>query len=241
MHHFRFGQHLLPGAGDLIHQRPAQRQENIAQAASSEGNSAWIAAFQIDRFFRQKRLDLLFQEYREKVRQQRDSGLIVSDLDDSMNEDVLGLYSWQSVAAQIPPRRYDRPGHFGHLHRLLMGLQGVSFTTVGRGFEQRGEHPFGHQYRLLYLHRRRHPVHSVQHRQQYPAQCHEPEMSLFLEEFHKTIIPTTEEQSRYSDRRESRQIVELLERLPKRSTMVGAAAGRPSGNEQILMPQILDA
>ena len=66
------------------------------------------------------------------------------------------------------------------------------------------------------------------------------EVDLFLEEFHRTIIPTTEEQSRYSDRRENRQIVELLERLPKKGTMPLVGSGSTSGNEQILMPQILD-
>ena len=214
-------------------------QENIAQAASSEGNSAWIAAFQIDRFFRQKRLDLLFQEYREKVRQQRDSGLIVSDLDDSMNEDVLGLYSWQSVAAQIPGVMTGL-GILGTFIGLLMGLQGVSFTTVDAALNSVENILSGINTAFytsiagvilsILFNIANNILRNVMNR----------EMSLFLEEFHKTIIPTTEEQSRYSDRRESRQIVELLERLPKRSTMVGAAAGRPSGNEQILMPQILD-
>ena len=209
-------------------------QENIAQAASSEGNSAWIAAFQIDRFFRQKRLDLLFQEYREKVRQQRDSGLIVSDLDDSMNEDVLGLYSWQSVAAQIPGVMTGL-GILGTFIGLLMGLQGVSFTTVDAALNSVENILSGINTAFytsiagvilsILFNIANNILRNVMNR----------EMSLFLEEFHKT-----EEQSRYSDRRESRQIVELLERLPKRSTMVGAAAGRPSGNEQILMPQILD-
>lgn len=41
------------------------------------------------------------------------------------------------------------------------------------------------------------------------------ETGLFLEEFHKTVIPTTDEQARYSSRREVRQILELLDRLPK--------------------------
>ena len=36
------------------------------------------------------------------MRQQRENGLLISDIDDTVNEDILGLYSWQSVAAQIP-------------------------------------------------------------------------------------------------------------------------------------------
>ena len=50
------------------------------------------------------------------------------------------------------------------------------------------------------------------------------ETGLFLEEFHKTVIPTTDEQARYSSRREVRQILELLDRLPK-NTGNGALTG----------------
>ena len=69
------------------------------------------------------------------------------------------------------------------------------------------------------------------------------ETGLFLEEFHKTVIPTTDEQARYSSRREVRQILELLDRLPKNTgngTLTGEAMSGNGGNERVLMPQILD-
>ena len=69
------------------------------------------------------------------------------------------------------------------------------------------------------------------------------ETGLFLEEFHKSVIPTTDEQARYSSRREVRQILELLERLPKNAgngALTGEAMRGNGGNERVLMPQILD-
>ena len=72
-------------------------QKSIQRASEAEEKSVWITALQMDRFFRQKKMDQLFREYRDKVKQQRQNGQIVSDLEDILNEDVLALYSWQGV------------------------------------------------------------------------------------------------------------------------------------------------
>lgn len=49
-------------------------QKSIRKASETEGSSAWVAALQIDHFFQQKTLDGLFEEYREKVQHQRETG-----------------------------------------------------------------------------------------------------------------------------------------------------------------------
>lgn len=77
-------------------------QKSIRKASETEGSSAWVAALQIERFFQQKTLDGLFEEYREKVQHQRETGQIVSDLDEVLNEDVLALHTWKGVIAQLP-------------------------------------------------------------------------------------------------------------------------------------------
>lgn len=70
-------------------------------------------------------------------------------------------------------------------------------------------------------------------------------MGLFVDEFHKNVIPTVEEQLRYRERREMKQITELLERLPKSGqfSIAGGQQMLPQAqggqNEHILMPQIL--
>lgn len=59
----------------------------------------------------------------------------------------------------------------------------------------------------------------------------------------KSVIPTTDEQARYSSRREVRQILELLERLPRNAGngVLSRETVQSAGlNERVLMPQILD-
>lgn len=213
-------------------------QNSIKRAMNAEGGTAWMMALQMDRFFEQKTLDQLFQEYREKVRQQRENGLLISDIDDTVNEDILGLYSWQSVAAQIPGTMTGL-GILGTFLGLLMGLRGINFMTVEAalgsvetilaGINTAFYTSIAGLILSVFFNVVNNILRNIMSR----------EVDLFLEEFHRTIIPTTEEQSRYSDRRENRQIVELLERLPKKGTMP-LVGGSTSGNEQILMPQILD-
>ena len=45
-------------------------QKSIQRASEAEEKSVWITALQMDRFFRQKKMDQLFREYRDKVKQQ---------------------------------------------------------------------------------------------------------------------------------------------------------------------------
>lgn len=74
-------------------------------------------------------MDQLFREYRVKVKQQRQNGQIVSDLEDILNEDVLALYSWQGVVAQIPGTLTGL-GILGTFIGLLRGLRNINFVTV---------------------------------------------------------------------------------------------------------------
>lgn len=104
-------------------------QKSIRKASETEGSSAWVAALQIDRFFQQKTLDGLFEDYREKVQHQRETGQIVSDLDEVLNEDVLALHTWKGVIAQLPGTLTGL-GILGTFVGLLLGLRGISFVTV---------------------------------------------------------------------------------------------------------------
>lgn len=111
-------------------------QKSIRKASETEGSSAWVAALQIDRFFQQKTLDGLFEEYREKVQHQRETGQIVSDLDEVLNEDVLALHTWKGVIAQLPGHP-DRSGHPWHLRRSAAGPAGHQLRHGGSRTGQR--------------------------------------------------------------------------------------------------------
>ena len=77
-------------------------RDSVRRSAGTQGESAWVAALGMEHFFQQKMLDGLFQDYREKVQMQRETGQIMSDVDELINEDVLALYSWRGLNAQIP-------------------------------------------------------------------------------------------------------------------------------------------
>ena len=217
-------------------------QNGIRKASGTEGSSAWVAALRIERFFQQKRLDKLFGEYREKVQHQRETGQIVSDIDEVLNEDVLALYTWRGVIAQIPGTLTGL-GILGTFVGLLLGLRNISFVTVEAalgsvqsilaGIDTAFYTSIAGVILSILFNIINNVLRNIMNR----------ETGLFLEEFHKTVIPTTDEQARYSSRREVRQILELLDRLPKNTgngALTGEAMSGNGGNERVLMPQILD-
>lgn len=76
--------------------------ENIERALEVQTSSTWSVMVQIEDFFHQRTMDDLFREYQEKVQSQRDSGQVLADVEDYINDDVLGMKSWQNVVQQIP-------------------------------------------------------------------------------------------------------------------------------------------
>ena len=217
-------------------------QKSIRKASETEGSSAWVAALQIDRFFQQKTLDGLFEEYREKVQHQRETGQIVSDLDEVLNEDVLALHTWKGVIAQLPGTLTGL-GILGTFVGLLLGLRGISFVTVEAalgsvqsilaGINTAFYTSIAGVILSILFNITNNVLRTIMNR----------ETGLFLEEFHKSVIPTTDEQARYSSRREVRQILELLERLPRNAGngVLSRESVQSAGLiERVLMPQILD-
>ena len=197
----------------------------------------------MDRFFRQKKMDQLFREYRDKVKQQRQNGQIVSDLEDILNEDVLALYSWQGVVAQIPGTLTGL-GILGTFIGLLRGLRNINFVTVEAalssvqsiltGIDTAFYTSIAGVILSILFNISNNILRNTMDR----------EMGIFLEVFHRVVLPTTQEQERYRSRRETRQIMDLLDRLPKKddysASGMGATADSAIGNERLLMPQILN-
>lgn len=184
-------------------------QKSIRKASETEGSSAWVAALQIERFFQQKTLDGLFEDYREKVQHQRETGQIVSDLDEVLNEDVLALHTWKGVIAQLPGTLTGL-GILGTFVGLLLGLRGISFVTVEAalgsvqsilaGINTAFYTSIAGVILSILFNITNNVLRTIMNR----------ETGLFLEEFHKSVIPTTDEQARYSSRREVRQILDGL-------------------------------
>ena len=220
-----------------------QGLESIERALEVQSSSTWSVITQNEVFFRQRTMDGLFRDYQEKIQNQRDSGQILSDITEYINDDVLGLRSWQSVMLQIPGTLTGL-GILGTFIGLIIGIQGIGFSSVNAALSSVQVLLSGIQVAfytsiagvILSL------VYNFMYRISWNVMLRN--LGLFTESFHKHVIPPVEEQLRYRERKEIKQILELLERLPKSGNYSvangsGALPAQNGGNEQILMPQIL--
>ena len=216
-------------------------RENIDRALGVQSSSTWSVMVQIEEFFHQKIMDGLFREYQEKVQTQRESGQILSDIEDYINDDVLALRSWQSIVHQIPGTLTGL-GILGTFFGLIIGIRDIGFNSVNEALSSVQTLLAGIQvafytsiagvilsllfnflYRIAWNAMRRN-------------------LGLFVDDFHKNVIPPVEEQLRYRERKEIKQITELLERLPQNGGLLqyeGLSTRQGSKNEQVLMPQIM--
>jgi EAL domain-containing protein (putative c-di-GMP-specific phosphodiesterase class I)/biopolymer transport protein ExbB/TolQ len=219
--------------------------ENIERALEVQTSSTWSVMVQIEEFFHQRVMDEQFRDYQEKVQAQRDSGQVLADIEDYFNDDILALKSWQNVVQQIPGTLTGL-GILGTFLGLIVGIQGIGFSSVNAALSSVQTLLAGIRVAfytsiagvILSL------VFNIIYRITWNMMIRN--LGLFIDEFHKNVIPTVEEQLRYRERREMKQITQLLERLPKSGTFsVAAGSAGPAiqaqntGNEQILMPQIL--
>ena len=217
---------------------------NIERALEVQTSSTWSVMAQIEDFFHQRTLDGLFRDYQEKVQVQRESGQALTDIEDYINEDILALRSWQNVVLQIPGTLTGL-GILGTFIGLLIGIRGIGFSSINIALTSVQTLLSGIQvafytsiagmilsllfniiYRISWNMLRRN-------------------LGLFVEEFHKNVIPPVSDQVRYREQKELKQITELLERLPKNtgfsaSGQIGSGTPAAGSNEQILMPQILE-
>jgi len=69
----------------------------IVRALEVQSGSTWAVLSQNDDIFRQRTMDSLFQDYKEKVQAQQSSNQVLSDIDDYVNEEALAMRSWQSA------------------------------------------------------------------------------------------------------------------------------------------------
>lgn len=218
---------------------------NIETAKLDRNGSTWTMIERAEDFFRQRTLDSIFYEYQIKVRGQRENGQILTDIDDYINEDILALHSWQAIVTQIPGTLTGL-GLLGTFVGLILGIQGIEFTSVNMALMSVQSLLAGIQVAfytsiggvILSL------LFNILYRMAWNNMVRQ--LGLFSAEFHRNVIPTVEEQTLYRERREARQITELLNRLTKNQSDLAQLGGNESGplrpladQEQVLMPQIL--
>ncbi len=217
--------------------------DNIERAVEVQSSSAWAAIQANDDFFAQHMLDGAFDEYRAKVTTQQKNGQILCDITDYINEETVALHSWQTLVSQVPGMLTSL-GILGTFIGLLIGIKGIGFSTVTDALTSVQTLLSGIQIAfytsiagvILSL------IFNILYRVAWNNLLRS--LGLFIDSFHKNVIPTVEEQQLYRERREFGQVAHLLDRIPKTPAFSSAdALGTVSSaeeHEKILMPQILE-
>lgn len=215
--------------------------KNIDRSMETQTNGSWMAIIDKDRFFEHRVLDRLFGEYQEKVRSQRQTKQIVADVEDYINEDILFYRSWQGVLAQIPGTLTGL-GILGTFLGLITGINEVSVASVDATIESIQLLLNGIE--LAFYTSIAGVVLSIVYNfiNKITWSIMNREMALFLNKFHKQVIPTVEEQIRYRDRNEFQMILERLDRLPKKGGFAGESRDEDTAlKDQKLLSQIMTA
>lgn len=216
-------------------------RQNIDQAMEVQTAETWYAVFKMDTPFRQRELDKLFRLYRDEADMQKEAGEVISDIEDWISEDTLALQTWQGLVVQIPGTLTGL-GIIGTFVGLLMGISGISFSSVEAALESVSVLLSGIEVAfytsiagvILSI------LFNIFNRMLWNSLLRE--YGLFCEYFHRMVVPTAEKQLRAIQQRDMKDIKNKLDRLPRYGGVGGfggAGGAQGTGNEQILMPQIL--
>ena len=215
---------------------------NVLRATHVQASSVWSAVAEIESPFGQKFLDNAFREYITKTQLQRTREQVMSDVDDYLNEDTIALATWQTLVRQVP---FDMTtlGILGTFAGILLGIQSVGFSSMSAAITSiqtlLGGMPTAFYTSIagviLSI------TFSAVHRVAWNTMIRE--MGVFLSTFHREVVPTEEEQERYLTHKNMKQIITLLERLPRNpgysvSGINGSPAQETSMNEQAILPRI---
>lgn len=213
-------------------------RRNIDQALEVQSTEPWYAMFKLDAPFRQRELDKMFRLYRDEAERQNEDGEVVSDIEDWISEDMLGLRTWQGLVAQVPGILTGL-GIIGTFVGLLMGIGSIGFSSLEAALESVAALLSGIETAfytsiagvILSI------IFNIFYRVLWNTMLRE--YGLFCEYFHRMIVPTAEKQLRSAQQRDMKEIKEKLDRLPRYVGGDGAPQMQNPGNEQILMPEIL--
>lgn len=214
-------------------------RDSIARVAGAQSGSAWAVLAQSGEVFHQGKLDAIFDEYADRVQAQRETGSLLSDVGDYVNEENLALHSWQNLVMQVPGTLTGL-GILGTFLGLMIGIRGIGFSSVSAALTSVQTLLTGIEMAfytsiagvILSL------MFNILYRLAWNLMART--LGLFTDEFHKSVIPTAEEQARGQGLLEMKQIARLLENMPRsQGSLPGAAGAGGQDSEQTLMPQIL--
>ncbi len=213
-------------------------QNSIERVREVHADNVWTAVVNSKPFFKQKKLDELFDAYLENVTSQEENGVIISDIEDVINDETLAVYSWRGAVLQIAGI-LTALGLLGTFMGLVTGISSVAFSSAEATMESIEtllagistafytsiagvilSIMFNIAYRLVW---------NIMLR----------ECALFNEKFHLYIQPTADEQIRANQYLNTEKMIQTLEVLRTNSSLSLSRASTDPAQEQRMMIDIL--
>lgn len=201
-------------------------------------SNPWLQLSENKHVFSQDTLDNMMNDYVEKAMQQREKGVIISDIETVFNEDALSVRSWRGVVLQISGT-LTALGLLGTFLGLVTGISGISFTNLDdtvNGIETmlRGMTTafytsivgvilsivFNAVYRIIWNMTLRN-------------------MNLFIERFHSDVQPQTDEQIKAKEYLNTEKMLGYLSRIQEMGTKYLGASDTAGEQEQRVMMELL--
>ena len=215
---------------------------NILTAQKTQTSMPWLAVVKMDNFFNQRVLDRLFEQYREKVEEERKNNMIIEGIDEMINEEEISVRCWQGVVLQIPGTLTGL-GLLGTFIGLITGISSVQISSVDATLASIETLFDG--IRVAFYTSISGVILSVLFNIVYKFLWNIMlrDLGMFTASFQRNIIPSVEEQERYSQKKEMEKIQDQLRYLPRNEGFSLANMNLSlldnTGSESVLMPQIL--
>ncbi len=213
-------------------------RRSIEDALDVNADYIWTAVRKVTPFFDEKTLDELFETYLNEVTDQSDKGVVISDIEDIINEETLAIRSWRGVILQIAGIM-TALGLLGTFLGLVIGISSVEFQTAEATMESienllKG---IGTAFYTSIVGVILSILFNITYRLVWNITLRE--MGLFTEQFHTFIQPSAEEQIRAKQYLNTEKMIETLNVLRTNSSISLSNAPSDPAQEQRMMMDIL--
>ena len=213
-------------------------KSSIERAKEVNAENIWAAVLSSKPFFNQKVLDEMFDSYMDNVKDQKEKGIIISDIEDTINENAIAVRSWRGVVLQIAGILTSL-GLLGTFLGLITGVSGVAFSSVEvtmysienllRGITTAFYTSIiGVILSILF---------NIAYRLSWNVMLRE--MQVFTEQFHNKIQPAFEERIRAKQYLNTEKAIKLLDVIKNNSSISLNMSQTGTDNEQRMMFDIL--
>lgn len=215
-----------------------QGQKSVDRVREVRADNIWTAVTNIKPFFKQKKLDELFDGYLDNIKDQDEKGVVISDIEDYINDDTLAILSWRGAVLQIAGI-LTALGLLGTFMGLVTGISSVAFSSAEATMESIENLLAGISTAfytsiagvILSI------LFNIAYRLVWNIMLRE--CALFNEKFHMYIQPTADEQIRANQYLNTEKMIQSLEVLRTNSSLTLSRGTNDPAQEQRMMIDIL--